>query len=146
MSTQTAEQAVVDGVPTQLYIGGEWRDAAEGGTLAVEDPATGETIAEVADATVDDAQAALARPRTRRSPSWRDAAPRERGEILRRAYDLIIERADDLALLMTLEMGKPVAESKAEVAYAADFLRWYSEEAVRINGRFTVNEKGRAAC
>jgi succinate-semialdehyde dehydrogenase/glutarate-semialdehyde dehydrogenase len=69
--------------------------------------------------------------------------PRERGDILRRAYDMIMERQDDLALLMTLEMGKPVAESKAEIVYAANFFRWYSEEAVRINGRYTINENGK---
>jgi succinate-semialdehyde dehydrogenase / glutarate-semialdehyde dehydrogenase len=141
MSTATAEQAIVGAVPTQLYVGGSWRDAGEGGTIAVEDPSTGETLAEVADATVDDAKAALAAAHEAFG-TFRDHPPRERGDILRRAYDLITERADDLALLMTLEMGKPVAESKAEIAYAANFFRWYSEEAVRINGRFTVNETG----
>jgi len=141
MTTASAEQAVLDGVKTQLFIGGEWRDAAEGGTIPVEDPATGETIAEVADATVDDAKAALGAAHDA-FQEFRNHPPRERADILRRAYDLITERADDLALLMTLEMGKPVAESKAEIAYAANFFRWYAEEAVRINGRFTVNETG----
>jgi succinate-semialdehyde dehydrogenase / glutarate-semialdehyde dehydrogenase len=141
MSTATAEQAIVDAVPTQLFVGGSWRDAGEGGTIAVEDPSTGETLAEVADATVDDAKAALAAAHEA-FQTFRDHPPRERGDILRRAFDLITDRADDLALLMTLEMGKPVAESKAEIAYAANFFRWYSEEAVRINGRFTVNETG----
>src|ERR687884_1444591 len=110
MTTASAEQAVLDGVRTKLFIGGKWRDAGEGGTLAVEDPATGETLTEVADATVDDAKAALAAAHETFA-EWRNTAPRERGDILRRAYDLIIERQDDLALLMTLEMGKPVAES-----------------------------------
>ncbi|MEN3279904.1 MAG: succinate-semialdehyde dehydrogenase / glutarate-semialdehyde dehydrogenase [Solirubrobacteraceae bacterium] len=142
MSTATAEQEIVGAVRPPLYIGGEWRDGAEGGTIAVEDPATGETLAEVADATVDDAKAALGAAHEA-FQTWRDHPPRERGDILRRAYDVIMERADDLALLMTLEMGKPVAESKAEIAYAANFFRWYSEEAVRINGRFTVNETGK---
>ena len=141
MSTASSEHTVLDTVPTQLFIGGEWRDAAEGATLPVEDPATGETLVEVADATVDDAKAALAAAHEA-FQTWRDHPPRERGDILRRAYDLIIERADDLALLMTLEMGKPVAESKAEITYAANFFRWYCEEAVRIDGRFTVNETG----
>jgi succinate-semialdehyde dehydrogenase / glutarate-semialdehyde dehydrogenase len=141
MTTASAEQAVLDGVKTQLYIGGDWRDAGEGGTIPVEDPATGETIAEVADATVDDAKAALGAAHDA-FQEFRNHPPRERADILRRAYDLITERADDLALLMTLEMGKPVAESKAEIAYAANFFRWYAEEAVRINGRFTVNENG----
>ena len=78
----------------------------------------------MADATVDDAKAALGAAHETFA-QWRDTAPRERGDVLRRAYDLITERADDLALLMTLEMGKPVAESKAEIAYAANFFRWY---------------------
>src|SRR4051812_3093945 len=142
MTTATAEQAILDAVKPQLYIGGEWRDGGEADTIAVEDPATGETLIEVADATVDDAKAALGAAHETFA-QWRDTAPRERGEILRRAFDVITERADDLALLMTLEMGKPVAESKAEIAYAANFFRWYSEEAVRINGRFTVNETGK---
>src|ERR671932_217855 len=141
MTTASAEQAVLDGVKTQLYIGGQWRDAGEGGTIPVEDPATGETIAEVPDATAQDADAALGAAHET-FQEFRDHPPRERGDILRRAYDLITERTDDLALLMTLEMGKPVAESKAEIAYAANFFRWYAEEAVRIDGRFTVNETG----
>ncbi|HEX2104586.1 MAG TPA: NAD-dependent succinate-semialdehyde dehydrogenase [Solirubrobacteraceae bacterium] len=141
MTTASAEQAVIDGVKTQLYIGGEWRDGGDGGTIPVEDPATGETIAEVADATAADADAALGAAHDA-FQEFRNHPPRERADILRRAYDLITERADDLALLMTLEMGKPVAESKAEIAYAANFFRWYAEEAVRINGRYTVNETG----
>src|SRR3954454_21381028 len=141
MTTATAEQAILDAVKPQLYIGGQWRDGGEGETIAVEDPATGETLVEVADATVDDAKAALGAAHETFA-EWRDTPPRERGDILRRAYDVITERADDLALLMTLEMGKPVAESKAEIAYAANFFRWYAEEAVRIDGRFTVNEAG----
>jgi succinate-semialdehyde dehydrogenase / glutarate-semialdehyde dehydrogenase len=142
MSTATAEQEIVGAVRPQLYIGGEWRDGTEGGTIPVEDPATGETLVEVADATVDDAKAALGAAHEA-FQTWRDHPPRERSDILRRAYDVITERTDDLALLMTLEMGKPVAESKAEIAYAANFFRWYAEEAVRINGRFTVNETGK---
>jgi succinate-semialdehyde dehydrogenase/glutarate-semialdehyde dehydrogenase len=141
MTTATAEQAILDAVRPQLYVGGTWREAGEGGTIPVEDPSTGETLIEVADATVDDAKAALGAAHEA-FQSFRDRPPRERGDILRRAFDLITERADDLALLMTLEMGKPVAESKAEISYAANFFRWYSEEAVRINGRFTVNETG----
>jgi succinate-semialdehyde dehydrogenase/glutarate-semialdehyde dehydrogenase len=141
MAATADETRVIDGVKTQLYIGGEWRDASGGATLPVEDPATGETIAEVADATNEDADAALAAA-TEAFATWKHVAPRERADILRRAYDLIHERTDELALLMTLEMGKPVAESKGEIAYANNFLRWYSEEAVRINGRFTTNEAG----
>src|SRR5919199_556017 len=141
MTTASAEQAVLDGVKTQLYIGGQWKDSGEGGTIPVEDPATGETIAEVPDATAQDADAALGAAHET-FQEFRNHPPRERGDILRRAYDLITERTDDLALLMTLEMGKPVAESKAEIAYAANFFRWYAEEATRIDGRYTVNEAG----
>jgi succinate-semialdehyde dehydrogenase/glutarate-semialdehyde dehydrogenase len=141
MAATADETRVIDGVKTQLFIGGEWRDASGGATLPVEDPATGETIAEVADATNADADAALAAA-TEAFKTWKNVAPRERADILRRAYDLIHERTDELALLMTLEMGKPVSESKGEIAYANNFLRWYSEEAVRINGRFTTNEAG----
>src|SRR5512132_1775281 len=129
MSTATAEQTILDAVKPQLYIGGEWRDGGEGETIAVEDPATGETLAEVADATVEDAKAALGAAHETFA-EWRHTAPRERGDILRRAYDVITERADDLALLMTLEMGKPLAESKAEITYASNFFRWYSEQPV----------------
>ncbi|HEX2087113.1 MAG TPA: NAD-dependent succinate-semialdehyde dehydrogenase [Solirubrobacteraceae bacterium] len=137
----SSEQQIVDSVPKGLYIGGEWRDAAEGGTLGVEDPATGEVIAEVADAQVDDAKAALDAA-ARAQAEWADTPTRERGEILRRAYDLMVERVDDLATLMTLEMGKPVAESKAEVLYAADFLHWFAGEATRIEGSYKPAEKG----
>jgi succinate-semialdehyde dehydrogenase/glutarate-semialdehyde dehydrogenase len=141
MSTITSEQAVVDGVRKQLYIGGEWRDGAEGGTIAVDDPATGEVIAEVADATPDDAMAALDAAVDMKA-EFAAVPPVERGEILRRAFDRIIERKDELALLMTLEMGKTVKESQAEIVYAAEFFRWFSEEAVRIEGRYSVASNG----
>ena len=143
MSTITApaEQKIVDAVEKRLYIGGEWRDASGGGTLAVEDPATGEPIAEVADATPEDAKAALDAAVAKQA-EWAAHPPRERGEILRRAFELITERTDELAVLMTLEMGKPVAESKAEIAYASEFFRWFAEEAVRIEGRFAVAPNG----
>jgi succinate-semialdehyde dehydrogenase/glutarate-semialdehyde dehydrogenase len=135
------EQAALDRAPLALYIGGEWRPAGSGGTLAVEDPSTGETVAEVPDATPEDALAALAAA-DQAQAAWRASAPRDRGEILRGAYELLSERADELALLMTLEMGKPVAESRAEISYAAEFLRWFSEEAVRIHGRYMTNTTG----
>jgi succinate-semialdehyde dehydrogenase/glutarate-semialdehyde dehydrogenase len=140
--TQSTEQRVVEDVPKQLYIAGEWRDPAEGGTLGVEDPATGETLAEVADAQPADAVAAL-EAAANVQQEWGSHPPRERGEILRRAFEAIKEREDDLALLMTLEMGKPVAESKAEITYAAEFFRWFAEEAVRIEGRYVVNQTGK---
>ncbi len=139
---EAAERRVLDAVPKQLYIAGRWRDGAGGDTVAVEDPSTGQTIAEVADATPQDGLDALAAAHDAWTGDWRRSAPRDRAEILRRAYELITERTDDLALLMTLEMGKPLAESAAEVAYGASFLRWYAEEAVRLDGRFTMHEAG----
>src|ERR687895_2803269 len=139
--TASQEQAAVEAVPRQLFIGGEWRDASGGATLDVEDPSTGEPIAAVADATPADASAALDACCAVQA-EWAAHPPRERGEILRRSWELIGERADDLALVMTLEMGKPIAESKAEVAYAAEFLRWFAEEAVRIEGRFAAAPNG----
>jgi succinate-semialdehyde dehydrogenase/glutarate-semialdehyde dehydrogenase len=141
VAAQSRERAVIEGVPKQLLIGGKWVDARGGGTFAVEDPATRETLTEVADAGPEDALAALSAAHEQQA-AWRDHPPRERGEILRRAYETMVERADDLALLMTLEMGKSVAESKAEVTYAAEFLRWFAEQAVRIDGRFQIAPTG----
>jgi succinate-semialdehyde dehydrogenase/glutarate-semialdehyde dehydrogenase len=137
---QTREREVLEAVRPQLFIGGEWRPAGGGATLPVEDPATGETLVEVADATVEDAKAALDAA-VAAQDEWAATAPRERGEILRRAYEKLVERVDDLALLMTLEMGKPVAESKAEILYAADFFHWFSGEATRVEGRYAIAEK-----
>jgi succinate-semialdehyde dehydrogenase / glutarate-semialdehyde dehydrogenase len=134
------EQRVVDQAPKQLYIGGEWREGGKG-TLVVEDPSTGDTLCEVADASEADAKAALDAA-VDAGPEWAQQAPRERGEILRRAFEAVTERADDLAVLMTLEMGKPVKESKAEITYGAEFLRWFSEQSVRIDGRYAVAPNG----
>jgi succinate-semialdehyde dehydrogenase/glutarate-semialdehyde dehydrogenase len=141
MATATNEQTVLDAVHKQLYIGGEWRDGTGGETIDVEDPATGETLVQVADAKADDADAALEAAAGAQA-EWAATAPRERGEVLRRAYESITERADDLALLMTLEMGKTVAESKAEITYASEFFRWFAEESVRIDGRYAVAPNG----
>src|SRR6266508_2954746 len=141
MSISSNEQAVVDAVIPRLLVGGEWRDAGAGGTFPVEDPSTGEPLCQVADARPEDAMAALDAAVAAQG-AWAAHPPRERGEILRRAYEAITARADELALLMTLEMGKPVAESRAEVAYAAEFFRWFAEEAVRIDGRYSVAPNG----
>jgi succinate-semialdehyde dehydrogenase / glutarate-semialdehyde dehydrogenase len=141
MTDPAREHAVVDAVPTDLLIGGRWRPAASGATLAVDDPATGKALVEVADAGPDDGLAALDAAAAARD-GFAAMPPRERGEILRRAYELIMSRVDDLALLMTLEMGKPVAESRAEVSYAAEFFRWFAEEAVRIDGQYGVTPNG----
>jgi succinate-semialdehyde dehydrogenase/glutarate-semialdehyde dehydrogenase len=138
--TPSQEQQVVDQVPKQLYIAGEWRDGAKG-TLSVEDPSTEEPLCDVADASVDDAKAALDAA-VDAGPEFAAMAPRERGEILRRAFEMITARKDELALLMTLEMGKTIKESLGEIAYAAEFFRWFSEEAVRIDGRYAVASNG----
>ena len=142
MSTITApaEQKILSEVPKQLFIAGQWRDGSKG-TIPVEDPSTGETLVEVADASTDDAKAALDAA-VEAGHEFATHPPRERGEILRRAFEAITERADELALLMTLEMGKPIKESKAEIAYAAEFLRWFAEQAVRIDGRYAVAPNG----
>src|SRR5918996_2292426 len=120
MSIATKEQTVVDKVEKQLYIGGEWRDASGGGTLEVLDPATEEPLCEVADGTPEDAMAALDAAVAKQG-EWAGSAPNDRAGILWKAFELMMERSDELAVLMTLEMGKPVAESKAEIVYAADF-------------------------
>lgn len=136
------ETSVLEQVPKDLLIGGSWRPARGGGTLPVEDPATGETIAQVADAGRQDALEALDAA-AQAQGAWAAHPPRERGEILRRVYEALNARVDELALLMTLEMGKALAESRAEIAYAAEFFRWFSEEAVRIHGRYMTNTTGR---
>ncbi|MFC3897629.1 NAD-dependent succinate-semialdehyde dehydrogenase [Lentzea rhizosphaerae] len=129
-------------VPKQLFIAGTWVDAADGATMPVDNPATGEVVCHVADAGAKDAQLAVDAA-VRVQEEWAATAPRARSEILRRAYDIIISRTDELALLMTTEMGKPLAEARGEVAYAAEFFRWFSEEAVRIEGGFGTLPDGR---
>jgi succinate-semialdehyde dehydrogenase / glutarate-semialdehyde dehydrogenase len=129
------EGKVIEAVPKQLWIAGEWRDAGGGETLAIEDPSTGETLCDVADATPEDAQAAIDAAAGAQA-EWAATAPNERGEILWRAFEKLKERLDDLAVLMTLEMGKAVPESKAEITYAAEFFRWFSGEALRLDGYY----------
>ncbi len=141
MALSSDEGRVVAAVRTDLFLGGVWQPSASGRTLPVDDPATGEAIAEVADATPEEGLEAL-RIAAEHQAAWARTAPRERGEILRRAFEIMTARADDLALLMTLEMGKPVAESLGEVRYAAEFFRWFSEESVRVDGRFGLAPAG----
>ena len=141
MARDVQEQKVLDAVPSGVFIGGEWREASGGRSFEVEDPATGETLTTVADATAQDAVAALDAACAAQA-GWAATPPRERGEILRRAYQALVDRQDELALLMTLEMGKPLAQSKGEIVYGAEFLRWFSEEAVRIDGRYTREPSG----
>lgn len=132
---------VIAKVPTQLLIGGEWRDSTSGETFDVENPATGETLATLSSANSDDAIAALDAACAVQD-DWARTTPRERAEILRRAFDLVQERADEFAALMTLEMGKPFAEAKGEVTYGGEFLRWFSEETVRDYGRAATVPEG----
>ena len=135
------QSSLLDSVPTGLFIGGSWRDASDGSTLAVEDPATGRTLTHVADASVADGRAALDAAVAAQS-SWAATPPRARSEILRAAYERLTERTEEFALMMTLEMGKPLAESRGEVAYGSEFFRWFAEEAVRIHGRYAVAPNG----
>ena len=119
----------------RLFIGGSWREANSGATFSVRDPADGSVITDVADGDVNDAVDALDAACAVQD-AWARTAPRERGEILRRAFETITARADDFAELMSLEMGKTLKEARGEVAYGAEFFRWYSEEAVRVHGRW----------
>jgi succinate-semialdehyde dehydrogenase/glutarate-semialdehyde dehydrogenase len=137
------ERQVLDNVPKELFIAGAWRPADSGTRLEVEDPATGQPLCEIADAGEADALAALTAAADAQA-EWGKHPPRERGEILRRAFEMIAERTDELAMLMSLEMGKSVVEARGEVAYANDFLRWFSEEAVRIRGSYSVSPNGKA--
>ena len=125
----------------RLFIGGVWREADSGATFSVRDPADGSVITEVSDGDVNDAVDALDAA-VAAQQEWSTSAPRDRGEILRRAFELITARADDFAELMSLEMGKTVKEAKGEVTYGAEFFRWFSEEAVRIHGRWMQNPAG----
>ncbi len=123
----------IPNLPTKLFLGGEWRDASDGVTFAVDNPATGEIIANVASATVDDGMAALDAAE-KAFPDWAALKPRERGEILRKAFELIMAQKEELARLITMENGKALTDSRGEIAYAAEFFRWSSEEAVRAIG------------
>jgi len=139
--TALEEKDVLSAVPTGLFIGGQWRDGSRGRAIDVEDPATGQVLTTVADASEQDGAEALDAAVAAQA-GWRRTPARERAEILRRAFDLVIARRDEFALLMTLEMGKPLAEARGEVTYGAEFLRWFSEEAPRIHGRYADNPVG----
>ena len=136
--TQTS---LIDSVPTGLLIGGRWREASGGARFDVRDPATGEVLTTCADATPDDGLAALTAAHDAQV-GWAATPPRDRSEILRRAFEALVERTEDFATLMSLEMGKTVAEGRGEVTYAAEFFRWFAEEAVRIHGRYSVAPNG----
>ncbi|MCK6066669.1 MULTISPECIES: NAD-dependent succinate-semialdehyde dehydrogenase [Microbacterium] len=135
------EEELLASVPDGLYIAGQWRAAEGGKTLDVADPATGDVIRSIADASVADGAAAMDAA-AESFPAWAATPVRERAEILRRAFDLLQARREDIALLMTLEMGKPLAEARGEVAYGGEFLRWFSEEAAHVQGRYGANPEG----
>jgi succinate-semialdehyde dehydrogenase / glutarate-semialdehyde dehydrogenase len=137
------EAEVLAAVPKELFIAGQWRASGSGAQLEVEDPATGQVLCQIADAGEADARAALDAAAEAQT-DWAQYPPRERGEILRRAFEMIVERTDELATLMSLEMGKSVAEARGEVAYANEFLRWFGEEAVRIRGSWSVSPNGQS--
>ncbi|WP_406081249.1 NAD-dependent succinate-semialdehyde dehydrogenase [Micromonospora sp. NBC_00858] len=142
MPTTLSADELIASVPKHLLIGGRWVAGATRRTLAVDDPATGTVLCEIADADVEDGRQALDAA-FEAQDGWADTPARERSDILRRAYEIILSRTEDLALLMTLEMGKPLAEARGEVAYAAEFFRWFSEEAVRVDGGFSRTPDGR---
>ena len=143
MGLNGREEKVVAEVPTQLYVGGRWVDAEGGATFDVVDPATGQVLCAVADATPSDGMNALDAAVAAQS-SFAAVPPQQRADMLTRAFELLHERIDDLALLMTLEMGKPVADSRGEIAYAAEFLRHFAGEATRISGGYQTAPAGGA--
>src|SRR4051812_41623752 len=132
---------VLSKVPTDLFIGGTWRAASEGGRFDVTDPATGDVIAQVADASVEDGMAAV-NAAAEAGPAWAATPPRERAEILRRAWELMTERTEEIATLISLENGKALVDAKGETTYAAEFFRWYAEETVRIDGQVSTAPSG----
>jgi succinate-semialdehyde dehydrogenase/glutarate-semialdehyde dehydrogenase len=128
------------GIPTELFVEGKWVAGADG-TLPVLDPSTGDVITEVARAGADDVARAV-EAAAGAQPGWAATAPRERGEVLRKAFELMISRREEIAYVMSLEMGKSLTDSRAEVTYAAEFFRWFSEEAVRIGGELRTAPSG----
>lgn len=139
-TTERAAKALAC-TPRGLFVGGTWRDAVDGSRFDVENPATGAVLASVASAGAADAAAAMDAAATAQV-SWAKTPARERAEILRRGFDLVVERREELAALMTLEMGKPFSEALGEVAYGGEFLRWFSEEAARSYGRYGESPEG----
>ena len=138
----TADLATITGIetPTGLLIGGQWA-TGRAGTLPVINPATEDAITDVADASPEDALEAVGAAAAA-LPAWAARPPRERGEVLRRAFELITQRAEPLARLMVLENGKALRDARGEILYAAEFFRWYSEEAVRLDGHLSIAPSG----
>ncbi|SDH42139.1 succinate-semialdehyde dehydrogenase / glutarate-semialdehyde dehydrogenase [Sinosporangium album] len=137
----TALQQALSRCPTDLLIDGKWVPSGDGSRIKVVDPATAEVFADVASATVEDAVAAV-EAAERALPIWADTPPRERSVVLRRAYELMIERREEFAALISAENGKALADARAELNYAAEFFRWFSEEAVRLSGTIQTAPAG----
>lgn len=145
-TTQTLDDRIhelLQRIPTELFIAGQFQPAHNGATLSVTNPSDGSELATVASASEKEARAALDAAE-KAQPTWAATPARERSEILRRAYDLVIEHKDDLALIQSLELGRALPDSEAEVTYAAEFFRWFAEEAVRIRGDYRHNPTGNA--
>ncbi|CAB0638620.1 NAD-dependent succinate-semialdehyde dehydrogenase [Corynebacterium diphtheriae] len=145
-TTQTLDDRIhelLQRIPTELFIAGQFQPAHNGATLRVTNPSDGSELATVASASEKEARAALDAAE-KAQPTWAATPARERSEILRRAYDLVIEHKDDLALIQSLELGRALPDSEAEVTYAAEFFRWFAEEAVRIRGDYRHNPSGNA--
>lgn len=141
MTLTASGEGLLRSAPTQLFIGGAWTAARAGGTFRVYDPANGAVVASVADGTADDGIAALDAA-VAAQDSWAAVSPRARSEILTRAWELVQQNRDELALLITLESGKPLADARGEVTYGGEFLRWFAEEAVRVTGRYGTTPEG----
>jgi succinate-semialdehyde dehydrogenase/glutarate-semialdehyde dehydrogenase len=135
------ESELLAKVPTQLYIAGEWVDGHGSEQIDVEDPSTGKTLATIANANELDGLSAITAADNVQE-AWAKTPPRERAEILRRTFELVKARSEEFAMLISLEMGKPLAEARGEVTYGNEFLRWFSEEAVRISGRYGSSPEG----
>lgn len=140
--TQADEKRVLELVPTGVFIAGEWRASSTNETFDVIDPANGKVLKSVSDASFEDGQAALQAAHEAQA-DWTRTAPRMRAELLRAAFEKVTAMSDDFAMLMSMEMGKPFAEAKGEVAYGAEFLRWFSEEAPRVYGRYSNAPDGK---
>lgn len=140
--TQADEKRVLELVPTGVFIAGEWRASSTSETFDVIDPANGKVLKSVSDASFEDGQAALQAAHEAQA-DWARTAPRMRAELLRAAFEKVTAMSDDFAMLMSMEMGKPFAEAKGEVAYGAEFLRWFSEEASRVYGRYSTAPDGK---
>lgn len=132
---------VTDVVPTQLYIGGKWLPSSDGSTVPVVDPSSGKVIADVANATVDDGLASVSAA-SDAAADWASTPPRQRAEVLRRMFELMTQRSESLAMLISTENGKALPDARGEVAYAAEFFRWYAEEAVRLVGQLQTAPSG----